>query len=147
MSDKIFLGTMDGTGDNGRIYLTKHKWDCDWYWAFGYLGNRACHFHIDSLFHAAKYEYDADFTNIDYHFESTWITQENCWIIRDLFIQAYALRKASDAYVHGGHQTSDAEPYRIKSETMVSHINDDLATLLDTIWDLLTEWLPNRYKK
>jgi hypothetical protein len=29
MTTKIYLGTQD----NERMYVTKHKWDCNWYWA------------------------------------------------------------------------------------------------------------------
>ena len=31
-----------------RVYLSKHSWDCGWYWGFGYVGNRDCHFHLSN---------------------------------------------------------------------------------------------------
>ena len=30
--DKIYLGN---TTEYGRLYLSKHSWDCGWYWGFG----------------------------------------------------------------------------------------------------------------
>ena len=145
MTDKLFLGNIEGWGDNGRIYLTKHTWDCSWYWGFGYLGNRSCHFHIDSLIKQPE-KYSPNWHNVNIHFNSTWLTQDQWWILRDLFIQAYALRKAAETYRSGGHQTDAAKPYRITSGYMVNEINEDLEKLLNNIWDLLTEWQPNRYK-
>ena len=44
--DKIYLGN---TTEYGRLYLSKHSWDCGWYWGFGYIGNSRLHMHIDSL--------------------------------------------------------------------------------------------------
>lgn len=130
MTDRIYLGSLH----RERIYLTKHKWDCDWYWGFGYLGNSHNHFHISSMIK------DASTSDILDHFDTSWITQKQWWILRDLFIQAYAIKDAAFAYRLGGHQTGDAEPYRIKSEFMELALNEDLETLLNTIWDLLKEW-------
>ena len=98
---KVYLGK---TKDGDACYLTQHKWDCGWYWAFGYIGNSQWHGHISSMIdHPDKY--DPDWTDVTTHFKSTWITQKQWWIIRDLFIQAYALKKAAETYKYGGHQT------------------------------------------
>lgn len=53
-TDKIYLGTITGYGS---IYLSKHSWDCNWYWGFGYLGNNNLHFYIESLI---EYRYIKD---------------------------------------------------------------------------------------
>ena len=136
MTDKLYLGI---SHDDDHILLDKHTWDCDWYWGFGYIGNNQLHMHISAFIDHPK-EYIPDWTNVDYQFSDTWLTQEQWWILRDLFIQAYALGKAAEVYAIGGHQTEQATPHRIISETMVSYINADLENLLDIIWDLLTEW-------
>ena len=52
--DKIYLGN---TTEYGRLYLSKHSWDCGWYWGFGYIGNSRLHMHIDSLING---EYDVN---------------------------------------------------------------------------------------
>src|SRR5687767_15009990 len=99
MAEKIFLGTLKHDGKFGdksgawgenstrnRVYLEKHKWDCGWYWGFGYIGNRAWHTHFDSLFLNG-----AD-TSVDKLFIKSKFTQTEWWELRDMFIQAYALK-------------------------------------------------------
>jgi hypothetical protein len=89
--------------------LTKHQWDCDWCWG----GNSNNHFHIESLvnypalkgrgFTARLIKGETDVNQI---FDNTWLTQETWWVLRDLFIQAYGLKKAAEIYRHGDHQTT-----------------------------------------
>ena len=123
---------------NGPTFLEKHSFDCGWYWAFGYLGNRDCHWHIKSIINQPE-EYCPTWTNIDHHFSSTWLTQSQWWVLRDLFISAYALKKAAEVYKHGGHQTTMAQNLRIISKQMSDQINADLEKLLDNIWNFLEE--------
>ena len=126
--DKIYLGN---TTQCGSLYLSKHSWDCGWYWGFGYIGNNSCHMHIDSLMGA---EYDI--RNI--FDKGSPITQNQWWIIRDLFKQAYALQKVADVYRHGGHQTSKPGITDcIKNLEMAALINKDLEVVLDKVWDFL----------
>jgi hypothetical protein len=143
-TDKIYLGTIG----NDKIYLSKHSWDCNWYWSFGYIGNKNLHFHIESLINyrymkdcsipLAKKVTSSNFTNIDTIFSETWLTQANWWILRDLFIQAYALKKVAELYRYGGHQTTKLGITDIiRNEVMESFINKDLKTVLDTIWNYL----------
>ena len=127
-NNKIYLGK---AGDE-CIYLSKHSWDCNWYWDFGYIGNNSCHFHIESWL-------DHKNINIKDIFSETNISQSHWWIIRDLFIQAYALRRAADTYRYGGHQTDDAKPLRVIDPDMATRLNADLKVLLDTIWIFINE--------
>jgi len=136
MKHTIFLGTIK---DWGQIYIDKHVWSCNWYWGFGYLGNKSCHFHISSLINQPE-KYDPDWTDVSKQFDTTWITQDQWWIIRDLFSQAYAFQKAADCYMYGGHQTDAAKPYRVISKRRAEAINRDLEKLLNTMWALLAEW-------
>lgn len=45
--DQVYLGT---TLDNEKLYLSKPSWDCDWYWGFGYVGNKNLHTHLNYLY-------------------------------------------------------------------------------------------------
>lgn len=132
MKDRILLGTIVGCG---LVYLEKHSWDCDWYWGFGYIGNKRCHFHIDSLINVPS-----DNVDVNTQFTDTWLNQDQWWILRDLFIQAYAIKEAAYAYRLGGHQTDNARSYRVSRKGMESMLNSDLSTLLDTIWNLIDTW-------
>jgi hypothetical protein len=51
MTNKIYLGKYEGE----LVYLSKHSWKCDWYWGFGYVGNRNWHFHFSTFLQDSKY--------------------------------------------------------------------------------------------
>jgi hypothetical protein len=53
---KVYLGTNDGES----IYLSAPRWDCGWYWGFGYLGNSRCHYHVDGLTKREWYDFEKD---------------------------------------------------------------------------------------
>ena len=126
--DKIYLGN---TTQYGRLYLSKHSWDCGWYWGFGYIGNSRLHMHIDSLI-GAEYDIRSIFD------KGSPITQNQWWIIRDLFTQAYALKKAAEVYQHGGHQTTKPGMTDcIKNLEMAARINKDLEIVLNKVWDFI----------
>ena len=130
-TNKILLGR---TTEYGNVYLSKHSWDCDWYWGFGYLGNNNCHFHIKSML-----QQEHDVTKL---FSSTSLTQKQWWVIRDLFIQAYALKAASAVYRYGGHQsTLVGVTDCIKNKELEDKINSDLGKLLDVTWNYILECL------
>ena len=126
--DKIYLGN---TTQYGKLYLSKHSWDCGWYWGMGYIGNSRCHMHIDSLING---EYDVN----KIFDKGTPMTQDQWWIIRDLFMQAYALKESAEVYQYGGHQTSKPGITDcIKNLEMAAQINKDLETVLNKVWDFL----------
>jgi ElaB/YqjD/DUF883 family membrane-anchored ribosome-binding protein len=134
--ESIYLGV---SKEYGNTWYRKHEWDCGWYWGFGYLGNRDCHWHIDSIINHPK-EYNSNWTNVTHHFTTTWLSQKQWWILRDLFLNAYALKKAAECYRCGGHQTPDAGPYRVINAEMAEKLNADLKTILDNIWNALKQW-------
>jgi hypothetical protein len=130
MSGKIYLGNSE---EWGSVYLSWHKWDCDWYWAFGYLGNVNCHYHFDDYLDGKHWKVESVFT-------STWIKQELWWLMLDLFKQAYALKRVAEVYRHGGRVSSkpgitDA----IKSQDKAAIINADLKIVLDKIKEVVIE--------
>jgi len=115
------------------IYLTKHQWDCDWYWSFGYLGNKNCHFHFKSYLEGGKYD-------ITDHLKGSNITQKDWWLLRDLFVQAYALQEAAEVYRYGGHQsTCKGVTDVISDPEMCKRLNADLEKVLNVLWDFVVE--------
>lgn len=133
--EKIYLGkTREDFNllSSEEIFLSKHSWDCNWYWGFGYIGNKNLHTHFDSTFLKE--------TNIDKIFYDTNITQDDYWIIRDLFIQAYSLKKTAEIYKYGGHQTTKKGITDIiQNENLVKKLNTDLKKVLDLLWNFLIE--------
>ena len=127
---KIFMGI---TKENERLYLTKHTWDCGWYWGMGYIGNNELHMHFDLVFLKGSY-------NVSNYFSNTKITQDDWWVLIDLFIQAYTLKRTAEVYKHGGRQTNKAGVTDIiKNELMANQLNVDLEKILDTIWKIMTK--------
>ena len=139
--NKIYLGTLKedaGTAaDVEKIYLTKHEWSCGWYWSFGWIENKHCPFHFESLLYIndgkGSYKYLASDL-----FSDTKITDKDWWVIRDLFVQAYALKNAAEVYRYGGHQTiKPGLTDIIKNTDTAKQINKDLEKVLNTLWDFL----------
>ena len=126
---KVYLGKDKETGE--RLYLKKHSWGCGWYWGFGYVGNKDLHFHFKSYIEDSKCCKEL--------LTTTKLTDDNWWVLRDLFKQAYALQKAAEIYRYGGHQTTVKGVTDIlKSPSKVTALNKDLEKVLDTLWDYLT---------
>lgn len=133
---KVYLGKVrDNAGtysDGEDLYLEKHKWDCGWYWAFGYIGNENCHFHFDSILDHVKTAREL--------FSETNISDKEWWVIRDLFKQAYSLKSAAETYRHGGYESSQTEiTHIIVDDNMCTRLNSDLKKILDKVWDFTVE--------
>ena len=54
-----------GKNNNENIYLSPPKWDCGWYWGFGYLGNKDCHYHVDGLINKENCNLDYDCSDLE----------------------------------------------------------------------------------
>jgi hypothetical protein len=144
MSEKIYLGKVKDSYkpecfiNNEKLYLEKHSWDCGWYWGFGYIGNKNLHTHYDIMMH------DFEFKNI---WQETPFTDNQWYVINDLFIQAYALKKAADVYKHGGYITNlKGTTDKIINIDMYNKINKDLEIILNTLWDYMYNIINNKNK-
>lgn len=133
MTEKIILGIIkkgSGTHADGEVVmLEKHKWTCNWYWSFGWIGNARCHFHFDSLLKDSRYASEL--------FKETKISDKQWWLMRDLFKQAYALRAAAETYQYGGHQCHEVGVTDVIYDSLrADMINKDVKKLLDAVWDI-----------
>ena len=128
---KKLLGTINKDYDcvaaGETIYLDKHSWNCGWYWGFGYIGNKNTHFHIDSLIGLE--------TNVNKIFSKTKIDQKTWWILRDLFIQAYTIKRCAEVYRYGGHQTNTNGLSVDRDDKLIKRLNNDLEQVLNNIWE------------
>ena len=135
MSAKIVLGRVKplqrlGLIQGETLWLTQHEWQCGWYWAFGYIGNKDLHCHFKEFLEnneeASKVFVDPQYTDPDW------------WVIRDLFKQAYALQAAAEVYRYGGHQTTRKDVTDlIECPVKAKMLNQDLERILDTLWNFL----------
>ena len=99
--DKQFLiGAVDGE----NIYLRSPSWDCNWYWGFGYLGNKNCHYHLNGLMRD-KNLYDG----LKEHFgDSLEIPEHLLWEFCELVSTAYKLKETAEVLGRGGsHYTNN----------------------------------------
>ena len=132
--ESIKIGKIDGE----LIFLYKHTWDCDWYWGMGYIGNRNLHTHISSLINEKNSKGNYPSTEIKDIFEQCELTQKQWWVVRDLFIQAYALKEVAEVYHYGGHQTTlKGVTDIINSKEKENQCNADLKIILDTVWEYI----------
>lgn len=111
---KVFIGKRDGE----RIYLSAPSFDCGWYWGFGYLGNKNCHYHVDGLTKHEKYNsekkvWEYEFTNLydgfKKHFGDTLIVNDSdLWTLCELFKTFYTLKECAEVLGRGGsHYTNN----------------------------------------
>ena len=151
--DKVFFGVNKDTSD--YIYITKPTWDCDWYWSFGYLGNRNCHYHLSSY-----QEKDMTFKdqNGKFHFftikrnkclhdclledyELAPVIKNNLWQFCEQSLTIYTLKDAYEVLYSGGsNNTTHALKDVVKdSEYAAKLANETLPKLLQAFWDLISQ--------
>lgn len=145
-TDKILLGKHN----DENIYLSAPSWDCGWYWGFGYLGNRNCHYHVDGLKKIEKYNFDKkvwqyEFVNLydgfKKHFGDSFIVKsdKDIWTLAELFATFYTLKEAAELLGRGGsHYTTNPISELIINKDEVTRINEViLPALFDQIHDIL----------
>ncbi len=133
----IYIGKVDGE----KIYLSAPSWDCGWYWGFGYLGNKNCHYHVSGLMKDTNLH-----EGLKKHFGDSFIVKEDSdiWTISELFASFYTLREYAD-FLHtgGAHLTNNPCQKLIKNNKEYKRINDIvLPQIFEEIYKIL-----NKYSK
>lgn len=138
------------------VYLYDFSWDCGWYWAGGYIGNKDFHAHFHDAF--------LDTPDIRGHCLGNFVTpwtkdvpknsvvlrngaavwepietflddvpdhiSKNWWRIKDLFRQFYALKAAAEVFKHGGHCTSEGRTSEEINPELAALINKHIETVI-----------------
>jgi len=128
---KIYIGE----NNNERIYLYPPSWDCGWYWGFGYLGNKNCHYHFNGL-NKDKNLYDG----IIEHFGDSFVVKTSkIWLFAELMQTFYELKNTCEVLGRGGsHLTSNPCKSLITNEKEVNRINKFvLPAVFDEIYKIL----------
>lgn len=130
--DKVFFGIDKETKE--KIYLTKPSWDCGWYWGFGYLGNKDCHYHLSGYSKGRNIDmYDA----LKNDYELNEKIERNLWEFCELVQTAYTLKEAAEVLGRGGsHYTNNPCKEIIKNEEEVKRINE---IVLPAIFNKISE--------
>jgi hypothetical protein len=145
-NDDFLMGEVDGK----IIYLRAPSWDCEWYWGFGYLGNRDCNYHVDGL---KKHEwYDTEkgcwrsesfnlYDGIKKHFGDSLTIKDNkkLWMFCELMVTFYTLKNTAEVLGRGGsHYTSNPCADIIKNEKEAKRINDKvIPAIFHELYELL----------
>ena len=142
---KILLGY----NNNEPIYLSPPSWDCGWYWGFGYLGNKNCHYHIDGLkkheiYNFEKKCFEYEFTNlydgfIKYFGKTLRVRKSDLWAICELFQTFYSLKETAEVLGRGGsHYTTNPAKDLIINKEEVKRINEIvLPQIFEEIYKIL----------
>ena len=132
------IGVMDSRG----VMLRVPSFDCGWYWGFGYLGNRDCHFHLDHLDSmdsklANKNLYDQ---LIGLFGDSLTIPKDRLWTFCEIVKTIYTLKEAAEVFGRGGsHYTQNPDKNALTVPEYVRHINDELIPMqIRSLWALLS---------
>lgn len=145
-------GVLLGSNNGEKIYLYAPSLDCGWYWGFGYLGNKNCHYHVDGLTKIQKYNHDKKvfeykFVNLydgfKKHFGNTLrVKPSDLWTFVELLKTAYTLKETAEVLGRGGsHYTNNPCKDVIINKDEVDRINDVvLPQLFEEIYKIL-----NRY--
>lgn len=120
------LGSVHGRG----ILLRRPSFDCDWYWGFGYVGNRDCHYHLNGL---DTLNSDLSgmnmFNQMKAHFgDSLTITDDkDLWEFCEIVLTIYTLRKVAELYYLGGsHMTTNPDAELLINADEYTRINEVL---------------------
>lgn len=123
--------------DGEKVWLSEPKWDCGWYWGFGYLGEykrgrQVAHYHLSSQLNGGS--------SLE-NFESLTIEKDKRWTFLELAATAYALKNIAEVYGRGGsHYTTNPLAETIKNEAEVKRINEELLpAIFKEIENILTE--------
>ena len=134
----VRLGVHHGRG----ISLRRPSWDCGWYWGFGYLGNRSCHFHLSGLD-----VFDSSLSNKNmydqiklFFGDSLTIKDDKAlWKFCEIVRTIYSLKESAEVFGRGGsHFTSNPDAKSIKNPELVTHINEVLIPMqIRTLYQVL----------
>jgi hypothetical protein len=150
--DIYLLGKdVDGT----RYWLEASKWDCGWYWGFGYVetytnnrspensGDINSHQHWDSSVVGKDNAKDGGYCHNPFNsklFSETTFTEDEGWELAELFSQAYTLRGCAEYFNRGKSNMANTTVPNWKSPEIENTINRErLPKIFARIYEILTK--------
>jgi len=151
-----------GVNKSGEyIWLESAKWDCDWYWGFGYIetytNNKypaiskdiTSHSHWSGLVgKQERYNSDKQCFCLDSKYvshlnenpdiESTVLTDKESWELADLMQSFYTLRDTAEI-CHSGNSHLTTTGIDLKNQELENHINKMLLPkIFERVYQILT---------
>lgn len=151
-----------GTDENGiKYWLEEPKWDCGWYWGFGYvetytnnkkpeLSKDICsHSHISGfLGYQEEYSFQKQcFVKGEYihnlidskTFASTTFNDKESWELSELFNQFYFMQKAAENFGRGKCHTANTIAPNWTNKELSKEINErHIPAITKRILEILT---------
>jgi len=142
-----------GEDEHGTRYWLEHaKWDCGWYWGFGYIETYTNNRSPSNSRDIASHEHANDFypqwwdstkygpSRHNPRLVKTTFTNDEGWQLAELFKQFYILRDAAEMFGRGGCNITKADTYAvIKNADAAEHINNTLIpAVCDAIYKILS---------
>lgn len=137
--------------DKTAIYLSAPSWDCEWYWGFGYLGNKNEHYHLSGYANEGGWGqhrnismYDALVADYDLSpafgsAEPPFFQRNKLWTFCELMSTAYTLKEMAEVYNRGGsHYAKNPCQELLKNKDEYERIN---YVLLPAIFDEVAKLL------
>lgn len=118
---RFYLGNNRSVA-GGMVFMSLPSFDCNWYWSFGYLGNRDCHYHLEGI------EKDKNlhmFDKVKAHFGSslTITDDKDLWLFCEISLTIYTLKKTAELFYMGGsHTTTNPDKDLLKNDEYYNHI-------------------------
>ena len=150
----------------GRLWLEAPRWDCGWYWAFGYVKQYGInsnnvepslardihsHTHVDSLIFRRLEEYDHEkqcfrlsgeylhHWNDQPSLEATTLTEAESWEFSDLMKSFYTLRKTAEIYYQGNSHLTSVSRLSLKNAQARKRINEkEIPAITKAVLDILS---------
>lgn len=139
----VFLLGLDNDGI--KYWLEAPKWDCGWYWGFGYVETYRrnvkpskakdidSHSHVSGLLGKQEtYNFDKRCFVLGEHIHnlidnkmwlSTTFTEKESWELSELFNQFYFLKTAAENFGRGKCHTADTTIESWENKDLVENIN------------------------
>ena len=140
--EKLYFLGKDSDGD--AYYLEQEKWDCGWYWGFGYIqgftDNKITDRHHSSHQHADKFmsEWFTAFNGSEPILKEQAFSKSEGWELSELFKRFYTLKDSADMFGRGGCHISGTSKY-LKDEDLAKRINEEIMPkVMESIIKILT---------
>lgn len=132
------------------IWLESAKWDCGWYWGFGYVevytNQRApslardisSHSHFSGL--VGKQDSGQHISHVNESLQESVLTESESWELSDLMKTFYTLRESAETVGRGGsHLSGSGSRDFLKSTDMAETINKImLPQLFEEVYKILS---------
>jgi len=146
MEIAVFLGTVKnnlaGFKGGEKLYLGKHKFNLLFRsWDFGKIvgAENNTYLRFSRLVNVRNTESNSDVSEVDDIFVDPQYSNCSWRVIRDIFVNAYALSTVSEMYRYGCSLMTTKEDRILQSNTMNAKIDKDLEKVLNHVWDILVD--------